>query len=108
MSQQARESNSGFETSAQLTVRLGALALNHREVRHRAAGAAVAPVVKADAYRMDMVAVASALDAEGADTFFVARVEEGIALRTILPHARIFVFDGVMPGTVPALIAHRL
>jgi alanine racemase len=108
MSQQARESDSGSQASAQLTVRLGALALNHREIRHRAAGAAVAPVVKADAYRMGLVPVAKALAAEGADSFFVARVEEGIALRAILPHIRIFVFDGVMPGTVPALIAHRL
>ena len=108
MSQQPRESDSGSGTSAQLTVRLGALALNHREIRHRAAGAAVAPVVKADAYRMGMVRVAKALAAEGADSFFVARVDEGIALRAILPHTRIFVFDGVMPGTVPALIAHKL
>ena len=108
MSQQPRESNTGSGTSAQLTVRLGALARNHREIRHRAAGAAVAPVVKADAYRMGMVPVARALAAEGADSFFVARVEEGIALRTILPHTRIFVFDGVMLGTAPALIAHKL
>jgi alanine racemase len=92
----------------QLAVRLGSLAANHREIRHRAAGAAVAPVVKADAYRMGMVPVSKALAAEGADTFFVARVEEGIALRAVLPHARIFVFDGLMPGTAPALIAHRL
>ena len=108
MSQQLGESDGRFPVSAQLTVRLGALAANHREIRHRAAGAAVAPVVKADAYRMGMVPVARALAAEGADSFFVARVEEGIALRAILPHARIFVFDGVMAGTAPALIAHRL
>src|SRR5262245_46511843 len=108
MSQQLRESDSGLGTAAQLTVRLGALARNHREIRRRAAGAAVAPVVKADAYRMGMLRVAKALAAEGADSFFVARVEEGIALRTILPHARIFVFDGVVPGTASALIANKL
>jgi alanine racemase len=91
-----------------MAVRLGALAANHREIRHRAAGAAVAPVVKADAYRMGMVPVARALAAEGADSFFVARVEEGIALRATLPDVRIFVFDGVMPGNAEALISHRL
>ena len=108
MSQGERESGVGTGHSPQLTVRLGALAANHREVRRRAADALVAPVIKADAYRMGMVPVAKALAAEGADLFFVARVEEGIVLRAILPHARIFVFDGVVPGSSPALIAHRL
>src|SRR5262245_702983 len=55
-----------------------------------------------------MTPVAQTLSSEGADTFFIARVEEGIALRTLLPRARIFVFDGVAPGTAPALVAHRL
>jgi len=108
MSQREGESDISLGRSAQLAVRLGALAANHREIRHRAAGSAVAPVVKADAYRMGMVPVAKALAAEGADTFFVARVEEGITLRKALPDTRIFVFDGVMPGTAEALIAHRL
>ena len=88
MSQSAGESDSSEVRTAQLTVRLGALAANHREIRHRAAGASVVPVVKADAYRMGMAPVAEALAAEGADSFFVARVEEGIALRAILPHTR--------------------
>ncbi len=108
MSQRERESEMGTDHSPQLTVRLGVLAANHRQVRRHAAGALVAPVVKADAYRMGMAPVAGALAAEGADTFFVARVEEGVALRALLPDARIFVFDGVVPGTAPALMANRL
>src|SRR5687768_2656632 len=108
MSQGERESGVGMGHSPQLTVRLGALAANYREVGRRAADALVAPVVKADAYRIGMVPVAKALAAEGADLFFVARVEEGIVLRAILPDVRIFVFDGVAPGSSPALIAHRL
>jgi len=99
---------SGGQTAAQLTVRLGALGANYREVMRRASPAAVAPVVKADAYRTGMVPVAQTLASEGADSFFVARLDEGIALRTLLPRARIFVFDGVAPGTAPALIANRL
>ena len=108
MSQGERESDIGAGHSAQLTVRLGALAANHREVRRRAADALIAPVVKADAYRVGMVPVAKALASEGADLFFVARVEEGMVLRAVVPDARIFVFDGVVPGGAPALIAHRL
>jgi alanine racemase len=93
---------------AKLTVRLGALAANYREVLRRAAPAAVAPVVKANAYGMGLAPVAHALSAAGADSLFVARLDEGIAVREFLPHARVFVLDGVAPGTAPALLAHRL
>src|SRR6202020_712820 len=44
----------------------------------------------------------------GCDTFFVARLEEGVALRPLAPKARIFVLDGAPPDAVPALIRHRL
>jgi alanine racemase len=93
---------------ARLTVRLGAVAANYREVRSRAGTASVAGVVKADAYGLGMAAVAKALIAQRCDTFFVARVSEGIALRPLVPQARIFVLDGAQPDAVPALIAHRL
>jgi len=109
MNQNERDSApSADQAPAHLTVRLGALVANYREAARRAAPAMVAPVVKADAYRVGMVPVAQALASDGADTFFVARLEEGIALRVLAPRARIFVFDGVASGTAPALIAHRL
>ena len=93
---------------AHLTVRLSALAANYREVLRRAAPAKAAPVVKANAYGMGIVPVAHALANAGADTFFVARLEEGIEARALLPDARIFVLDGVAPGTAPALHTYRL
>lgn len=101
-------SDVGADASARVTVRLPALAANYREAVRRASPAAVAPVVKADAYSLGMERIAPRLNAEGADTFFVARLAEGMALRALLPRARIFVFDGLLPGTAPALIAHRL
>jgi alanine racemase len=52
--------------------------------------------------------VAPALAAAGCDSFFVARLEEGVSLRKIVPDARIFVLDGAHPDAVPALITHRL
>jgi alanine racemase len=93
--------------TARLDVRLDAVVANWRECA-RLSGTAVAGVVKADAYGLGMEAVARALDEAGCDTFFVARLEEGIALRPIVPDARIFVLDGAAPDAVPALIAHRL
>jgi alanine racemase len=96
------------QTVAQLTVRLSALAANYREAGRRAAGVRVAPVVKADAYSLGAVPVVGALMLAGADTFFVARAAEGIALRLALHDARIFVLDGIADGTAPALAAHGL
>ena len=100
-------SNHPFE-AARLTVRLGAVAGNYRECARLAGPAAVAGVVKADSYGLGAEPVARALAAAGCDSFFVARLEEGIALRPIVPKARIFVLDGAHPATVPALIANRL
>ena len=94
--------------AARLTVRLGAIGANFRACRRLAGPAAVAGVVKADAYGMGMVPVARHLVSIGCDTFFVARLEEGVALRPAAPDARIFVLDGAPADSVPALISHRL
>jgi alanine racemase len=95
-------------TTAQLTVRLGSLAANFREALRRSAPAAVAPVIKANAYGMGLAPVAHALVNAGADTFFVARLEEGIAIRELLPRERIFVLDGIGDGAASALLSHAL
>jgi len=71
------------------------------------AGAAAA-VVKADAYGLGLAGIVPALLARDCEQFFVARLEEGIALRALAPKARIFVLDGAVPGTMPALRAHNL
>jgi len=99
--------HSDFE-AARLTVRLGAVVSNYRLCQRLAGPAAVSGVVKADGYGLGAVAVTKALAAAGCDTFFVARLEEGVELRPIVPNARIFVLDGAMPDSVPALIRHRL
>jgi alanine racemase len=93
---------------ASLTVRLGALGENYRSFRRMAGAAATAAVVKADGYGLGSRMVAPALAGAGAQTFFVARLAEGIALRPVLPKARIFVLDGAPPGAVPSLLSHHL
>ncbi len=94
--------------SAHLTVRLGAIVSNYRLVERLAGPAAVGAVVKADGYGLGDAFVGAALAAAGCDTFFVARIAEGIALRPRVPDARIFVLDGAAPDAVPALLTHRL
>ncbi|HWX89453.1 MAG TPA: alanine racemase [Rhizomicrobium sp.] len=103
----AAMSEGSFE-AARLTVRLPAIVANYRTYRRMTGPTAVAGVVKADAYGLGAARVAPALAEAGCDSFFVARLEEGIALRQSVPRARIFVLDGAQPDSVPALISHRL
>jgi alanine racemase len=91
-----------------LTIRLGAVVENYHRCARLAGPAAIAPTVKADAYGLGALPIAGALTTAGADTFFVARLEEGIALRRHLPKARIFVLDGAQPDFVEALHRYAL
>ena len=91
-----------------VTVRLDAIVANWRTAQTIAGPALAAAVVKANAYGTGMARAAPALAAAGCETFFVARLEEGVALRKLLPSARIFVLDGAPADTVPALLSHRL
>lgn len=91
-----------------LTVDLDALADNYRLVRDRLAGVPAGAAVKADAYGLGVEPVAQRLWAEGCREFFVANVDEGVELRRILSQAAINVFDGAVPGTEDALVAHGL
>lgn len=97
---------------ATLTVDLDALAHNHTVLKAEAGPTAeVAPVVKSDGYGLGAGPVARRLHAEGARSFFVARLDEGEVLRADLGPdrpARIFVLDGLNPGTAPRLAAARL
>lgn len=89
---------------ASLTIDLDALAANLAALRVASGGAEVAPVVKADAYGLGIAPVARRLRAEGARSFYVARVEEALVLRDIVHGAQIFVLDGCPDGVAQRLI----
>jgi alanine racemase len=97
--------------AARLTIDLDALAHNHRVLAAEAEGAEVAPVVKADGYGLGAAQVARRLWAEGARSFFVARLAEGEALRAGLGREReaaIYVLDGFSGQAGPRLAAASL
>jgi alanine racemase len=71
---------------ATLTVNLGAIRANYRLLRSRLGATVCAAVVKADDFGLGAAAVAPALAAEGCRTFFVAHLDEALALR---PHTTI-------------------
>ncbi|NBB65892.1 alanine racemase [Pseudomonas sp. ODNR1LW] len=88
---------------ALLSVDLNALARNFHTLE-AVTGVPVHPVVKADAYGLGARACATRLMAEGARTFFVARADEGVALRAALGDVPvIYVLDGCHYGMAPVL-----
>lgn len=97
--------------ASRLTIDLDALVHNHAVLRAEAPGAEVAPVLKSDAYGLGAGPVARRLWAEGARSFFVARLAEGETLRTLLTPMRpatIYVLDGMTDGAAPRLRAAGL
>ena len=91
-----------------LEVDLGAIRANYRALRARLGATDCAAVVKADAYGLGASKVAPALAAEGARQFFVAHLDEAIALRWALPIAEIFVLNGLTPGAESEFVANRI
>lgn len=86
---------------ALLTVNLDAIAENYGRLRALLRpGAQCAGVVKADGYGCGAIKVAKRLFAEGCRVFFVARADEGFALKPHLPEAEVCVLDGLLPGLV--------
>lgn len=95
--------------TAFLTVDLDAVAANWRRLQDLVGPQVeAAGVVKADAYGLGAGRVAPALAAAGCRTFFVATIDEGIALRAVLPEGTILVLGGPLPGTCGDFIEHGL
>jgi alanine racemase len=93
---------------ALLTIDLAAIIANWRQLAATAPTAEVAVSIKADAYGLGMAQVARALASAGAKTFFVATLEEGAALRAILPRVDIYLLNGLPAGGAARLLAHGL
>ncbi len=94
---------------AVLTIDLDAIVANWRLLLARLApGVRAAGVVKADAYGLGLARVAPALAAAGCTRFCVASLDEGLALRRLLPEVEIHVFSGPFAGTEADFAGARL
>jgi alanine racemase len=92
------DASGGF--SATLTIDLGAIVANYRKLVEFVAPAACGAVVKADAYGLGAASIAPALQRAGCRHFFVATLDEGLALRRALPpSAIVFLLNGLPPGS---------
>src|SRR5690349_11226965 len=94
---------------AVLTIDLGAVAVNWRTLRAMVGRADCAAVVKADGYGLGAARVGPVLEAAGCRHFFVAHLDEALALRPLLPpEAHVAVLNGLLPGTAAEFRAHGI
>jgi alanine racemase len=102
-------SDPATRAGAILEIDLGAIVANWKMLAAKVAPASCAAVVKANGYGLGAVAVARALVTAGCRRFYVATLDEGIALRNGLgPRPDIAVFNGPLPGAAGEFVAARL
>lgn len=96
-------------SGAVMTIDLNAIVSNWRALAAISAPSRCAAVVKADAYGLGAVEVSKALESAGCRDFFVAHLEEGMAIRRALAtDTRIFVLNGTPCGTHDDFVAAAL
>lgn len=95
-------------SNAILSIDLVALRANYQLLKNRHTKQSIGAVVKANAYGLGVEAVSKALWDEGCREFFVATLDEGLALRGVLPEAHIAVFQGPFTGEENEYATHRL
>lgn len=96
------------EAGGVLTIDLTAIAANWKKLASMTVPVECAAVVKGDAYGCGLEPVVKKLLEAGCMTFFVADLTEGRRARRVAPDADIYLLNGLMPGTAPALAEARL
>jgi alanine racemase len=91
-----------------LRVDLGAIVANWRLLVSRHPAGPVAAVVKGDGYGLGAGPVARALYDAGCRHFFVALLDEALAIRDRIPDAMLAVLGGPTPSSEPEYIAHGI
>jgi alanine racemase len=93
---------------AVLEIDLDAIVANWRTLCARHPDGKVAGVVKADGYGLGARPIAAALHAAGCRHFFVAYLDEALAVRDVVPDSMLAVLSGPIPGSEPDYCAHGL
>ena len=86
---------------AVLEVNLAAVVANWRLLCTMHPSGPVAGVVKADGYGLGARPIAQALYQAGCRHFFVALLDEALAIRELVPDAMLAVLCGLVPGNEP-------
>lgn len=96
------------DAPTRLVIDLVAIAANYRLLAERAKPARCAAVVKANAYGLGGDRIVPALAEAGCKTFFVATLDEGIAVRALLADSEVIVLNGLMAGEAPVCRRHGI
>ncbi len=92
-----------------LSIDLNAIIANYNYLIQKVKPAHCAAVIKADGYGLGMLPIAKALKKTSCKNFFVAYLDEGIALRSILNQDyNIFILNGLFPRDARPFIKHHL
>lgn len=97
----------GHVTSV-LEVNLSAIKKNYQFLESQLVNSKAAAVLKADAYGLGIQKVAPALTEVGCQDFYVAKLDEALELRGILPNANIYVLLGLLEGMEEIFLEHNL
>ena len=98
----------GSASGGVLHVDLSAVVANWRLLCARHSSGPVAAVVKGDGYGLGAGPIARALYNAGCRHFFVALLDEAIAIRDIVPDAMLGVLGGLIPGSEGDYVAHGI
>lgn len=91
---------------AVLEIDLAAVAANWRTLCVHHPSGPVAGVIKGDGYGLGAREIAAALHDAGCRHFFVAYLDEALAIRDVVPDAMLGVLSGLIPGTEAAYVTH--
>lgn len=100
-----------FTTHAGTTLHIDLTTLinNYHYLCQKTPSAQCGAVIKADAYGLGMIPIVKALQKTKCKNFFVAYLDEGIALRSILdPTYNIYILNGLFPHSVKPFIDYHL
>ncbi|MBI4770945.1 MAG: alanine racemase [Chloroflexi bacterium] len=89
-------------------VDLARLSANFHAIDRATGPARVMAILKANAYGHGLLPVARHLEAQGAEHFGVALLEEGLQLRQAGIHLPILVLGGLVPDQIPLALQHDL
>lgn len=98
---------SSFQNT-RLDISLSAIRHNYRFVARSVSPAVCAPVIKANAYGLGLLSIADALMREGARTFFVGTLYEGLKLRKKFESLEIYVLEGVFEDSAAYFLGKSL
>lgn len=97
------------KTLTVLEINFDAIAYNYLRIKEHFNGKLCAAVVKCDAYGIGAEKVSKKLYSVGCRHFFVATLDEGIALKKVLnSDVEIFIFSGVVPNTEDIFVEFHL